>query len=208
MLARHPLRLAVLVLVTAGMLGAPHAYSMLERLVASGFTAKTTYAETSGGTEQGDALRSVTGKGTFSGNVRGVAVAAAYVAGKVTGVPYRALAKGGTYVAKYDVDAKNDYKGIVVATFSSPGLGSLCLAAALDHGAFKPGGSFIPATGTVTITGGTGQAAKLRGGASYTQTDVTGSAIETLLGKGLLNLRTSTPRAMSSPCKAVQKIAG
>ncbi len=203
---RHPLRLALAVVLLVGLLGAPHASSMLQRLVASGFTSKMTYAETSGGTEQGDLLLGVTGKGTFSGSVRGVAVAAVYVAGKVTGVPYKALAKGGKYVARYDIDAKNDYKGIVVATFSSPGIGSLCFTASLDHGVFKPGSRFIPATGTVAITGGTGQAAKLRGGATYTQTDVNGSPTETLLGKGLLNMKMSTPRPMSAACKAVQKI--
>ena len=157
---RHPWRLALAVALIAGLLAAPHASSMLQRLVANGVSGKVTFREINEGKEQGDQYIGVSGKGTFSGTIRGVSSVAAYVAGKVTGVPYRALAKGGTYAALYDIDAQNNYKGIVVAKFAAPGLGSVCLGLTVKHGSFKPGMSFIPASGSVTIVGGTGQAAR------------------------------------------------
>lgn len=208
MIAGHPRRLALAVLVLTGLFAAPHAYPMLEQIVAKGFSGNATYNEVNGGTQRGDLYIGVTGKGTFSGSIRGVAAIAAFVAGKVTGVPYRALAKGGTYTARYDIDAQNNYTGTVVAKFISPGLGAVCLSYSLKHGAFKPGMHFFPASGTVTITGGTGQAAQLHGGATFKQTDITGAAIETFLGKGLIDLKMGSRRPMSSACKAAQKIAG
>jgi len=181
---------------------------MLQRLVANGVSGKVTFREINEGKEQGDQYIGVSGKGTFSGTIRGVSSVAAYVAAKVTGVPYRALAKGGTYAALYDIDAQNNYKGTVVAKFAAPGLGSVCLGLTVKHGSFKPGMSFIPASGSVTIVGGTGQAARFHGSQTFSQTNVTGDAIETLVGKGLLALKMGSARPMPSACKAVSKPVG
>ena len=84
----------------------------------------------------------------------------------------------------------------------------MCLAFSEKHGAFKAGDHFIPATGVVTIIGGMGQAARFRGGAGFTQTDVTGDSIETFLGKGLLDVKIGSPRPLGKTCNAVKKLAG
>jgi hypothetical protein len=205
MWVRLHLRGVVALIVLAGLVAAPFAYPMLLRVAARGFAGSITYNETNGGTNRGDVLVGVTGRGTFSGQLRSVSAVAAYVAEAIKGVPYTALAKGGTFAVRYDIDAKNNYLGTLVAKFVSKGLGSVCLTYSLEHGTFKSGDQFIPATGSVKITGGTGQAAQLQGGARFTQTDVAGDTVEKFLAKGLVDLKVGPSKPMSKACRVVAK---
>lgn len=204
---RVHVRVVVAAMVLAAVVAAPFAYPMLLRVATRGFSSSITYNETNEGTDSGYVLVGVAGRGTFSGRLRSVSAVAAHVAEAIKGVPYTALAKGGTFAIRYDIDSKNDYLGTMVAKFSSPGLGSVCLTYSLKHGTFKPGDHFIPAAGSVKITGGTGQAAQLRGGARFTQTDVTGDVVEKFLAKGLLDLKLGSSRPMSKACLAVARLA-
>lgn len=201
------LRIVLLTVALASIVAAPLAYPMLLHVLARGFSTKITYTEVNEGTERGDVLAGVSGRGTFAGQVRGAAAVASYVAEHVKGVPYGALAKGGTYGLRYDIDGANNNKGLLVGILRAPGLGTVCLSYTVTHGQFKPGDHFIPATGVATVIGGTGQAAKLRGTARFTQKDVTGSSLLTFLADGLLNLSIGSPRPMTSACKAVAKLA-
>jgi hypothetical protein len=169
------------------------------------FLGKLTYHETNHGTTVGAVTRGVVGQGVFSGKLGGKALFAATVAEVVKGVPATALAKGGSWVAKYDIDAQGDYKGLVVATFTAKGLGSVCLSGTTKHGKFVSG--FIPAGGSVTALGGTGQAARLRLGVTFKQTAITGSDTEQFTGTGALTtLSMGAARPLSAACKAVAKL--
>jgi hypothetical protein len=169
------------------------------------FTGKLTYRETDPGKDHGARITAIAGKGTFSGTLTGRALMAATLVQLVKGVPVTAMAKGGTWSARYDIDAKNSYSGIVVAKFRSPGLGSVCLSGKVAHGKFTSG--FIPASGTLRAIGGTGTAAGLRLSAKFTQTSITGSDVESFLGNGsFAKLSMGAAKPMSAACKAVAKL--
>jgi hypothetical protein len=171
------------------------------------FAGKLTYTETDGGTTQGNAQLAVVGHGAFSGTLRGRALMAAALARLVTGVPVTQIARGGTWVARYDIDGGNTYRGLVVTRFKSPGLGSLCLSGTTVHGKFTSG--FIPASGSLTALGGTGTAAKLRLAVRFKQTAITGSDTESFAGTGSIRtLGMGAARPMSAQCRAVAKLAG
>jgi hypothetical protein len=163
-----------------------------------------TWTETNPGREQGDALLGVAGNGTFAAKLTGRQLAVVRLVGKLRGVPLDALAKGGTYRARFDVDAQNDSTGLVVATFKTPGIGSLCLGFAVDHGAYA-GQGFLPAKGTVRTIGGTGRAATFRLGGRFDQKDLKDDALLTFLGAGSVDATVGPAKAPSAACKALAK---
>jgi hypothetical protein len=169
------------------------------------FTGKVTYRETDPGKDHGTTIVGVVGKGTFSGKLSGKALMAASLVRLVKGVPVAEMARGGTWVARYDIDAKNSYHGIVVAKFKAPGLGSVCLTGNVAHGKFTSG--FIPADGTLKTVGGTGAAAGVRLSARFSQTSITGSDVESFLGSGAFQtLSMGKAKPMNAACKAVAKL--
>ena len=206
MLAHRLLATAALV-ATIGVAasGAAALPSASKHAAAQPFTGKLTYKETNPGKDTGGATKGVVGQGVFSGKLGGRLLMAAALAEVVTGVPTSTMAKGGTWVAKYDIDAKGDYKGIVVATFKAKGLGSVCLSGTTKHGKFSSG--FIPAAGTLTALGGTGTATKLRLAVTFKQTAITGSDTEQFTGTGSFKtLSMGAAKAPSAACKAVAKL--
>jgi hypothetical protein len=173
--------------------------------VAKPFVGKLSYHESNHGATVGAATKGVVGNGVFSGKLGGKILMAATLAELVKNVPAAAMAKGGKWVAKYDIDAKGDYKGIVVALFTSKGLGSVCMSGTTKHGKFTSG--FIPASGTLTALGGTGTAAKLRLAVTFKQTAITGSDTEQFTGSGAFKtLSMGAAKPMTAACKAVAKL--
>ena len=127
---------------------------------------------------------------------------------RVKGVPVADLLKGGTYVTRYDVDAGNTYRGLVLGTFKASKLGSLCLSYVTAHGEFKAGAHFIPATVTFKTVGGTGYGARVHANGTMRQTDVTGSETERLFGNGLArSLTEGAARPLSPACSALRSLA-
>src|SRR5581483_3859821 len=51
-------------------------------------------------------------------------LAAARLLRMLTGAPLDAMAKGGSYVVRFDLDAKGSAHGVVVAKFRAPGAGA------------------------------------------------------------------------------------
>jgi hypothetical protein len=179
----------------------------LEHMVEHGISASTTYAESNHGKAKGSATVGIVGHGTFSTKVGASASVAASILGAVKGIPLTSLLAGGSYVARYDSDQNGNYHGLFVATFTH-GLGSICVDFAITHGAFKPGSSFIPASGTMKSLGGSGLLASLHGTAEFTQTDVTGSDVEKFADSGkLLSVATGAKAPMSAACQAVARLA-
>jgi len=203
---RTPILLGVALAATALAVGAAAA-PRAQRAAARPFVAKLTYHETSPGTTQGNTTTGVVGHGVFSAKLSGRALMAAALVRLATGVPVAQLARGGTWVGRYDIDAGNTYRGIVVARFKAPGLGTLCLAGTTVHGKFTSG--FIPASGTMATLGGTGTAAKLRINLRFKQTAIAGSDTETFTSTGAVQtLSMGAAKPMSATCSAVARLAG
>jgi hypothetical protein len=180
---------------------------VLEIVTASGISGTATYAETNGGTSKGSAIDGIVGHGVFTTKATPSAEAAAALLGAVKGIPLAGLLNGGSYVTRYDIDAKNTYSGLVVATFKHK-LGSLCIKVTITHGKFSPGKSFIPATGTMTAVGGTGKVGRLHGTVRFSQSDVTGAPVEKFTERGTLrSVRSGKATPMSAACKAVARLA-
>jgi hypothetical protein len=162
------------------------------------------YAETSHGQDRGGATFGVTGRGTFAAKLGPGGRLLLTAAHLLTGVPWDSIARGGSYSAKYDIDAKGTYRGLVVAHFKARGLGTLCLSFVVTHGHFRAGvDHFIPAAASFVAVGGTGQAATLRGGGAVKQTNVTGSSTEQFATSGSTNATVGTARPPSAACRAV-----
>jgi hypothetical protein len=178
----------------------------LVAVVANGVTGTATYTETNPGKDKGQTTLGVVGHGVFTTKVTPTASAAAAVLGAVKGIPLNDLLDGGSYVTRYDIDAKNGDHGLFVATFRH-GLGSICGKFDLARGKFGAGMSFIPTTGSMSSVGGIGKLAALHGAAVFKQTNVTGSNTEKLFENGQLkSVATGSPTPMSSACKAVAKL--
>jgi hypothetical protein len=172
-----------------------------------GLSGSVTYGEIDHGKTSGQVTTGIVGKGKISGKLSFDAKVAATVLGAVKGVPLTRLAGGGSYVVRFDIDAKGNHKGFVVIRFASPGVGSLCLSFVATYGRFVPGTSYVPSTETFATAGGTGAIAKVRAAGKVTQGNVTGTAIEQILAHGTFgSLQSGAPVPMSAGCAAVAKL--
>ena len=167
---------------------------------------KLTYRETGHGHDQGQATLGIVGHGTFSMHLGGPATFVARMAQALTGIPVADVARGGSYVTRYDIDGSNTYRGLGVARFASKSVGTLCFSFVVAHGKLPPGGQFLPAKGTFTVTGGTGLAAMLRLSAKGAQSNVTGASVEMFSGDGKVQSSLGAARAPSAACRAVAKL--
>ena len=201
--------LAGLFLVVAGPALARVVQARLVSTVEHGISGSVTYKITNQGRDVGQTTTGVVGQGTISGKLSLGARLAATLLGAVKGVPMTGIANGGTYVVRYDIDANGDHKGTAVIRFKSPGVGSLCLDFTAKYGKFDPGKTdYVPSSGTFATAGGTGAIAKVRASGRFDQGEVTGSAIEQILGKGaVVSLSTGSGSAPSSACAAVARLA-
>lgn len=192
---------AVLAFVVVPSLGAaPHSAAK-----AKAFTGQFTSRITDQGKEQGQSVSGVVASGTFSAKLGPAAAILARLAEAATGIPYPQLAKGGSYVARYSVDGSGDATGLFVAKFKSKGLGSACLSYKTKPGAFVPGNSFVPVSGTFKLVGGSGRAAHLRGSGKLDQTGISGSTEETTSGKGSASFSVAKKaKKPSAACKSVR----
>jgi hypothetical protein len=183
--------------------------SGLVAAVEHGISGSVTYRVTDEGHDVGQTTTGVVGQGTISGKLSLGAQLAATVLEAVKGVPMAGIAGGGSYVVRYDIDAKGNHKGIVVIRFKSSGVGSLCLDFTADYGRFVPGKTdYVPSAGTFSTVGGSGAIAKMHASGRYTQGEVTGSTIEQILGSGsVVSLTTGAAAPLSSACAAVAKLA-
>jgi len=196
-------------LAAAALLALPGGTTALGAAPSSGraFKSTLTYRETNPGRESGQAILGIVGRGTFSAKLGGRALAAARLLRMLTGAPLDAMAKGGSYVVRFDLDAKGSAHGLVVAKFRAPGVGSLCLAFTNAHGKFVPGKSFIPTTGTVSTMGGTGAGARVSGKGRFVLRNVTGSDVEQFLSDGaVFPVQLAAPKPPNAACKAVAKL--
>jgi hypothetical protein len=193
---------AVLALVLVPALGAaPSPHSAKARP----FTGQFTSQISNEGTMHGDAVSGVVARGTFSAKLSPAAAIAARLVGAVTGVPYAELAKGGSFVAHYSVDANGTATGLFAAKFKSHGLGTACFSYRSVSGKFAPGDSFVPVSGRFKFVGGTGRAARLRGSGRLDQTGITGTTTETTSGKGSASLSVARKaKKPSAACKSVR----
>ena len=194
-------------LVVAAPAAKPLAVRILENAAARTVRGGMSYDETNPGMAAGDATLGVAGRGTFSAKLRFPAVVVGRIVQVVTDVPVNAMAKGGSYVTRYDIDAAGTYHGVVVATFKSSGLGSICLRYTVTHGKFDSKLHFFPTTGTFATVGGTGQSARVRLAGTVKMSDVTGAAVEQFLGSSGLEATSGAAKAPSAACLAATKRA-
>ena len=181
----------------------------LVRTMEHGISGSVTYKITNEGKDSGQTTSGVVGQGTISGKLSLGAQLSATLLGAVKGIPISAITRGGSYVVRYDVDAKGDHAGLVVIHFTSPGVGSLCLGFTAKYGKFVPGKTdYVPASGTFGTVGGSGSIATVHASGSYSQGEVTGSLIEKILGAGSVVSLTKGPASpLSGACAAVAKLA-
>lgn len=200
---------AVAVLAVAAPALGRVAQAGLLRAVARGVSGSVTYRETAHGRDVGQSTLGVVGRGTISGKLSLDAKLAATFIGAVRGLPLTAVARGGSYVYRYDIEPNGDHKGLVVISFASSGLGSLCATLDVAYGKFSPGASdFVPSTSTFTTIGGEGRIATVHASARVTQGEVTGAAIEKILGSGpVVSLSAGKSAPMTKDCAAVAKLA-
>ena len=153
------------------------------------------YFETFGGKQSGDAFLGVVAHGAIALTVKG-------------GDPVPGLARGGTFVTRYDIDAQGTYRGLLVVTFAARSLGTMCLEATITVGRIKPGASFPPAVTTFTSVGGTGGSAALRLAGRANATDIVGGTDdERITAKGGLTVTTGAGKAPTRACLAVARLA-
>jgi hypothetical protein len=194
-------------LVVAAPAAEPFAIRVLENAAARTVRGGMSYDETNPGKAAGGATLGVAGRGTFSAKLRLPAVVVGRIVQIVTDVPIDAMAKGGSYVTRYDIDAKGNYHGVVVATFKSSGLGSICLKYTVTHGKFDSKLHFFPTTGTFATVGGTGQSARVRLAGTVKMSNVTGADVEQFLGSSGLKATSGAAKAPSAACVAATKLA-
>jgi hypothetical protein len=192
--------------------GPPVAQAVQARLVSTfeqGFSGSVTYKITNEGHDVGQTTTGVVGVGKISGRLSLGGKLAATLLGAVKGIPLTGIARGGSYVVRYDIDARGDHKGTVVISFDSGGVGSLCMNFTAKYGKFAPGKTdYVPSSGTFVTAGGAGSIAKVRSSGSYSQGEVSGSTIEQILGHGSVVALTTGPAAsMSAACTSVAKLA-
>jgi hypothetical protein len=168
----------------------------------SGMTVTLTFAQTSAGTQHGQSTIGVKGHGTFSAKLGGHARDLALLAA-VTGIPFGKIAHGGSFAAQFTIGAHGTNTGTVLARFKTKGLGSLCFGFAARGGQFQQGDSFVPTSGTIKLLGGTGEAARWHGGASFALTTIGGSTSTEKLtftgtARGTVAAR---PHGLTAACK-------
>jgi hypothetical protein len=197
------------VLVAVGPAIARSLQTRLVSVVAHGISGSVTYKVTNEGRDVGQTTTGVVGQGTISGKLNLGATLAARLLGTVKGIPLTGITSGGTYVVRYDIDARGDHTGLVVIAFKSRGLGTLCTRFAVAYGRFVVGKTdYVPSTGTFSTAGGDGTIAKVRASGSFTQGEVTGNAIEQILAHGsLASLTTGAAMPPTAECAAVAKLA-
>ncbi len=139
--------------------------------------------------------------GHFSAKLSARARAAAAVLAAVTGVPYPKIAKGGSYVAKVSGGG-----GLAVVKFSDHALGTSCVRYSAKAGKYNPSLGYLKVTGSMTIVGGTGQAAHWTGTIKFKQTGLTGRDTLVFSGTAIGSLRTT--HGLTAACKSVAKLKG
>jgi hypothetical protein len=196
-------------LILAGPAIARVIQARLVTTVEHGISGSVTYKITREGRDVGQTTIGVVGQGTISGRLSLGGRIAASLLGAVKGVPMTGIASGGSYVVRYDIDAKGDHKGIVVIEFKSRGVGSLCLHFTATYGRFNPRkADYVPSSGTFGTIGGSGGIGKVHAVGRYTQGEVTGNTIEQLLGHGsVVSLGTGAASPLSGACAAVAKLS-
>jgi hypothetical protein len=199
----------VCLLVVIGPALAHTVQARLLSIVEHGISGSVSFKTTNNGRTVGKTTIGVVGQGTISGKLSLDARLAATLLGAVKGVPLTGLASGGSYVVSYDIDAKGDHKGIVVVSFKSPGVGSLCLNFTVTYGKFVPGKTdYVPSTATFNTVGGVGTIAKVHASGRVTQGEVTGNTIEQILAHGsLVSITTGPATPFSTQCARVSKLA-
>ncbi len=140
-------------------------------------------------------------KGHFSAKLSAGARAAAAVLAAVTGVPYPEIAKGGTYVAKV-----TDGGSLAVVKFSDHALGIACVKYRAKAGKYNPSLGYLKVTGSMTIVGGTDQAAHWTGTIKFKQTGLTGR--DTLVFGGSAIGSARAVHGLTAACKSVSKLKG
>jgi hypothetical protein len=202
---------AALIVFAAGGIAAPAAHSRravgpsAQTAGSGGFSASVSYDQTDAGKMKGKATVGIQGHGTFSAKLRGSAALDAAVIALATGVPVSKIAKGGSYKEQWNSLADGDDQGIIVANFKTHGLGSVCISYVTKHGRFVVGDSFVPASGSLTLVGGTGAAAKWRGSVTYKQNNVSGDSTERFSVTGSEHPSTGAAKGMSAACRSVAK---
>jgi hypothetical protein len=140
-------------------------------------------------------------KGHFSAKLSTGARDLAAMLAAVTGVPYPEIAKGGTYLAKVTGSG-----GVAVVKFSDHALGSACVKYSAKAGKYNPSVGYLQVTGSMTILGGTGQAAHWTGTIKFRQTALTGK--DTLVFGGTAIGSTSAAHGLTAACRSVSKLKG
>ena len=201
--------LTVLVVAAVSPAVARGVEARVARIVEQGVSGSVTFKITSQGHDVGQKTTGVVGQGTISGKLSLGAKLGATLLGAVKGVPITTVAKGGSYVVRYDVDAHGNHNGTAVITFKSSSLGSLCIDFTATYGRFQPGKTdYVPASGTFSTAGGTGAIARVHAFGRYDQGEVAGDAIERILANGsVTSLTSGSPTAPSKSCQAVAKLA-
>lgn len=140
-------------------------------------------------------------KGHFSIKLSAATRDLAAMLAAVTGVPYPEIAKGGTYLAKV-----TEGGGLAVVKFSDHALGTACVKYSAKAGTYDPSLGYLKVTGSMTIVGGTGQAAHWTGTIKFKQTALTGQ--DTLGFGGTAVGTTNGTHGLTAACRSVSKLKG
>jgi len=180
----------------------------LVSMVAHGISGSVTYKIVDEGRSVKQTTTGVVGKGTISGKLSLDGTLAATLLGAVKGVPIASIARGGSYVVRFDVDARGNHNGLLVIRFVAAGVGTLCVGFTTAYGRFVPGKTdYVPATGTFDTLGGEGTIAKVHASGKYTQGEVTGNTIEKILASAsVASLTSGSATPMNSACAAVARL--
>jgi hypothetical protein len=146
---------------------------------------------------------SVGSKGHFSVKVGRAGHLMAALIAAATGLPFKKIAKGGTYIAKVNSNGKG---GIGVVTFADHALGQVCVKFTAHAAPYNPSLGYLVVSGSMTVVGGTRAAAHWKGTAKFKQTGLTGS--DTLAFSGSASGSTRKAHGLTSACKSVKKLKG
>ncbi len=193
-----PLALAAAALV-AWHVASPAAHSARAHDAAAKRSFNATFAYTD--TSTGPKLR--TGHGSFSGKLRGHAAAMVRMFAAAAGVPYSAIAKGGSYAVRFHTASNGDNVGLFAARFRTRSLGSGCVSYRETHGQFVSG--FVPTSGSFKMLGGTGKFAHVRVCGTFRVTNIVGAEKEIFSATGALKASLGAAKPLSRACRALAK---
>jgi hypothetical protein len=170
------------------------------------YKATVTWKLISSGRSAGRRTTGEEGRGTFSVRLGAAADVFAWAYAALTGVPLTSIARGGTYAIKFNSAANGDHTGTLVAKFKDVKLGEACASYRSAFGKYTIGMPYVPESGSVTSSAGTGPAATWRISVTFKLTGISGISTEAFASDGKATASTGPARKMTAACRAVAEL--